>query len=684
MSPEQARGKRVDKRTDIWAFGCVLWEMLTGRAAFGGNTPSDTMAAILDREPASDALPPDTPPSVRRLLERCLEKDPKRRLRDIGDAYLDLNDEAPPRVSRSKSKWREAAAWATAGVCALAAIVVAAYPIFSRPATARVERFHVLPPEQGSIRDVAISADGRRLAFVAMGADRERRLWVRMTDSLDARALAGTEGAGSPFWSPDGRFIAFFAQGKLRKVAADGGAPQVVSDGAVEGGGTWSQSGIILFAPGANGGLYQVSANGGSPAVVTSRSEGETGHRFPQFLPDGRRFLFLAQSGRGVPGGIYIGSLDSPETILVLETGVRAQFAAPGYLLFVRNNSLMAQAFDLATLRLSGDVMAVAKDVWNDTGGGGADFAVVEGVLAYRERERNRGELVWVDRAGQPLGMPGERADYIHPWLSPDEKRAVVELVDPDTQGHAVWMLDLVRGSRTQFVPGPAESHFPVWSPDGRTILFSSDRGGPWSLFVRSVTGASPEEELFASSSNSLAIDWSRDGRFILYQTVDPSTRSDIWALPMAPRGGPFVVANSMRNERQAQVSPDGRWVAYASDESGREDIWVQAFPEAHEKWPVSASGGSQPQWRHDGRELYYISRDLKLMAVDVNPAASSFDAGVPTPLFSLRLTDQLSARNNYLPTADGKRFLVNTSYAGIGTGSLAVVLGWTSVAPHR
>jgi Tol biopolymer transport system component len=280
--------------------------------------------------------------------------------------------------------------------------------------------------------------------------------------------------------------------------------------------------------------------------------------------------------------------------------------------------------------------------------------------------------------------MAGERGDYIHPWLSPDGRRAVVELSDPDTQAHSVWILDLVRGSRSPFVPGPAQSHFPVWSPDGRTILFSSDRGGPWSLFVKSASGAGGDEELFASSSNSLAIDWSRNGRFILYQTVHPSTRSDIWALPMAPRGQPFAVANSARNERQAQLSPDGRWVAFASDESGRDEIWVQAFPEAREKWPVSASGGSQPQWRRDGRELYYISRDLKLMAVDVDSAALSFDAGVPTPLFSLRFTDQLSARNNFMPTADGRRFLINTSYAEGGTGSLAVVLGWTAAVAGR
>jgi Tol biopolymer transport system component len=679
MSPEQARGKRADKRTDIWAFGCVVWVMLTGRAAFAGDTVSDTIAAILDREPPWNALPVETPAHVRRFLRRCLEKDPKRRLRDVGDAPFELEDDAPVRVSSSRSALRKIAAWSAAAVCMLGALAVAGYAILSAPAPRGVARFHVLPPAEAPIRDVALSADGRRLAFVSFGADRQRGLWVRSTDSLKAQALDGTEGAVLPFWSPDGRFIAFFAQGKLRKIAAGGGAPQVLGDASDGRGGTWNAAGTILFAPLPDGGLYQVSANGGKPEPVTKRSEGQTGHRFPQFLPDGRHFLFLAQTGRGTSGGIYVGSLDSPDTVLVVETAVSAQYARPGYLLFIRGNALMAQSFDPNAMRLSGDVVSIAEDIYNEPGGGGTDFSVAEGVLAYRERERNLGELIWVDRAGQPLGNTGGRADYIHPWLSPDGRRAVVEIVDPETQTHGVWMLDLVRGSRSQFVPGPSTSHFPVWSADGRTILFSSDRSGPWSLFAKPATGEGAEEALLSSTTNNLAIDWSRDGRFVLYQTVDTSTRSDLWALPIAPHGRPFAVANSARNERQAQLSPDVRWVAYTSDTAGRDEIWVQGFPEAKEKWMVSTAGGSQPQWRRDGRELFYLSRDLTVMAMDVAAAGSSFEAGVPKQLFSLKTADQLAARNNYMPAADGKRFLVNTSYSGLGTG-VAVVLDWATV----
>jgi Tol biopolymer transport system component len=683
MSPEQARGRRADKRTDVWAFGCVLWAMLTGRAPFAGDTVSDTIAAILERQPPWDALPADTPSNVRRLLQRCLEKETKRRLRDIGDARFELEADVPPPVDPPKSRRREAAAWSAAAVCLLAALLVAGSVVFRERTPTRVPRFHVLPPGDGNIREVALSADGRRLVFVSLGSDRERRLWIRAIDSLDAHVLDGSEGASLPFWSPDGRFVAFFAQGKLRKIPSTGGAPQVVCDAADGRGGTWNADGAIVFAPVPDGALFQVSANGGAPAPATTRQEGQAGHRFPQFLPDGRHFLFLAQTGRGRQGGIYVGSLDSPHAVLALETAVSAQYASPGYLLFVRDNALMAQSFDAGTMRLSGDVVAIAEDVWNDPGGGGTDFTASDGVLVYRERQRNAGELVWFDRAGRSVRSALARADYIHPWLSPDGRRAAVEIVEPETQMHSVWVVDLVRGSRAQFSTGPAQSHFPVWSPDGRSILFSSDRGGPLTLVTRPATGTGAEQELLAPTANSRAMDWSADGRFILYQTTHPSTRSDIWALPVAPRGEPFPVVNTPSDERQAQVSPDGRWVAYTSNTSGRDEIWVQRFPDAGEKWPVSTAGGSQPQWRRDGRELFYISKDVRLMAVDVDGSGSTFDAGVPATLFALKFTDQLAARNNFMPAADGTRFLINTSYSG-SVSDVAVVLDWTSVIRAR
>jgi eukaryotic-like serine/threonine-protein kinase len=685
MSPEQARGKAVDKRTDIWAFGCVLYQMLTGRKAFAGDTVSDTIAAILDREPDWSALPETTPSTIRRLLQRCLEKEPKRRLRDIGDAQLELDDPAPARVTSSNATRREAAAWSAAAVGLLGALAVAGYALSRAPVPPRAARFHVLPEEEGSISAVAFSADGRRLAFVGVAANGQRRLWVRPIDSLASQVIAGTEGASLPFWSPDGRFIAFFAQGKLRKVASGGGASQVLCDAESGNGGTWSAAGTILFAPATDRGLFQVSADGGTPTPVTTPREGQAGHRFPQFLPGGRRFLFLAQAGQQAQGGIYVGSLDSKETVLLLETDVRAQYAQPGYLLFVRSNALMAQAFDVTATRLSGEVTSIAEDISYDAGGGAADFAVAEGLLAYRERARNRRELVWLDRTGKKVADAGAPADYIHPWLSPDEKRAVVEVVDPDDGAHAVWMLDLVRGSRSRFVGGPAASHFPVWSADGRRILFSSDRSGPWSLFARASTGTGADEELLTLPTSTNATDWSRDGRFVIYQTNAPATRSDVWALPVTPRAQPFPVAHSAAAERQAQLSPDGRWVAYVSDDSGRDEVVVQGFPEATDKVTVSIAGGSQPQWRRDGRELFYLSMDLKLMAVDVHATASSFDTAVPRMLFELGdLRGELSARNNFMPSADGQRFLINRFLTGRGSRPIVVVLDWAAVVRHR
>jgi Tol biopolymer transport system component len=695
MSPEQARGKVVDKRTDIWAFGCVVYEMLTGRKAFPGDTVSDTIVAILDRQPDLSALPETTPSTMRRLLRRCLEKDPKRRLHDIADARIEIDDAlaAPATVAAAEARPpvpRGMLRWVAIGAAIFVSVVVIATSValYFRRGAARpqVARFQVLPQAEGSISAVALSADGRRLAFVGLGADGQQRLWVRPVDSLEVQALAGTEGGALPFWSPDGRFIAFFAQGKLKKVAAGGGLPQVLCDAAAGNGGTWGPTGTILFAPVSDGGLYQVSADGGNPEPVTTRREGQAGHRYPQFLPDGRRFLFLAQAGQRTQSGTYVGSLDSKETVLLLQTDVSALYAPPGYLLFIRGNALMAQAFDVTATRLSGEVKSIAEDISYDTGGGRVDFAVAEGLLAYRQRERNVRELVWLDRTGARVGNAGPPADYIHPWLSPDEKRAVVEIVDPETGGHAVWMLDLVRGSRSRFVAGPGTSHFPIWSADGRRILFSSDRSGPWSLFARPSTGTGADEELLRLPTTTNATDWSRDGRVVIYQTNAPSTRSDVWALPVTPRGPAFAVANSAAAEKQAQLSPDGRWVAYVSDDAGRDEVFLQGFPEATDKRPVSTAGGSQPQWRRDGKELFYISTDFKLMAVDVNTTASSFDAGVPRALFDLNdmRASEMSARNNFMPGSDGKRFLMNKPVTGRRSRSIVVVLDWAAMMRDR
>ena len=574
-------------------------------------------------------------------------------------------------------------AWSAAALGLLVALAAVGFALSRSAALPAPARFHVVLPDAGATTGIALSPDGRRLAFVSRSTT--QRVSIRAIDSLESRELTDTEGAEHPFWSPDGRFIGFFAQGKLRRIPASGGAAQALCAASSGAGGSWSQSGIILFAPGSDDGLYQVPADGGTPAPVTTRREGQAGHRFPQFLPDGRRFLFLVRSGQQAKGGVYVGLLDSKETSLVLETDTSARYAPPGHLLFIRGNSLMAQSFDLGTTRLSGEMTPIADDVWHDTGGGLSDFAATGNLVAYRQGEHNRRELVWIDRAGKRLGDAGTQGDYIHPWISPDEKRAVAEVVDPETGTHAVWMVDLVRGSRSRFVEGPAASHWPVWSADGRRILFSSDRNGPWSLFARATSGVGGDEALLTLPTTVNATDWSRDGRFIVYQTNAASTRSDLWAVPVTPPGKPFPIANSAAAERQAQLSPDGRWVAFVADDPGRDEVFVQGFPDATGKSTVSVGGGTQPQWRRDGREMFYLSTDLKLMAVAVSATGSSIDTGTPQPLFDLTdLRTDLSARNNFMPSEDGKRFLVNRPLTGRASHSIAVVVDWTGLVRSR
>jgi Tol biopolymer transport system component len=698
MSPEQARGKAVDKRSDIWAFGCVLYEMLTGKRAFCGDDVSDTLAAVLRAEPDWKLLPSNTHSAVRRLLRRCLEKDVNERLRDISNARIEIRDakvttdpEATTVATPASVRRRERIAWTlfafALSTLALVAVAVPATLYLSRVVPEPVvTRLDVVTPPTPDAFSFALSPDGRQLVFLANG-EKGPQLWVRPLDQATAQPLPSTEGATFPFWAPDGRAVGFFADGKLKRVDVTGAALQVLADAPYPRGGTWNADGVIVFAPIANGALMQVSASGGVVAPVTQLASGQGSHRWPQFLPDGRRFIFSMVSGLPQTHGAYIGSLDGGEPMLVMRAEM-AVYAASGYLLSVSQGLLAAYSFDAARATVAGEPIPVAQAVGTDDGSFRSAFSVSEqGVLAHRAGAGSKRQLVWLDRMGQmsgEIGSPDENA-FANPELAPDGQRIALNRT---VQGSIdVWLLEAGRGVPNRFTFDAAFDSAPIWSPDGSQLVFRSTRQGNYDLFQKPASGTVNEQPLHTTPENKTPLDWSQDGRFLLYTTQNPKTASDIRALPLMGERKPVAVLESTFDEVQGQFSPDGRWLAYASNESGRYEIYVRTFPEASGKWLVSPAGGMQPRWRRDGRELFYIAPDTRLMAVTLRlvPDGHLFEAGAPVALFPTRLaaggniaTAGFSARTQYAVAPDG-RFLMNIAAGDAVASPITVVLNWTA-----
>ena len=704
MSPEQARGHEADKRADIWSFGVVLYEMLTGRQIFVGPTVSDTLAAVLMREPDWSLLPPDTPPALHRLLRRCLERERRQRLPDIAVARMELDDalrggpaESPVAAASPKAdgwlRWWSGAAT----VVALAALAVAAMHFRETPAPPDPLRFQIPAPEktQFGTTGLAVSPDGRRIAFIAAGAHGAAMIWVRSLDSLAAQALPGTEGVVYlPFWSPDGRSIGFMAQGKLRKVEASGGPPQIICDQpGISLAGSWSREGVIIFST-SNGGLFRVPQAGGVPSRITTpnESQGEIGHLRPWFLPDGRHFLYVTRTRQPENAAIYLASLDSKERKRLAATQQAGAYAPPaagsrtGHLLFLRQNTLMAQPLDGTRFEPVGEAFPVAEQVGSYLAMG--LFSVsTNGVLAYRSGDSAGGsQLVWFDRTGKSLGTLGAHNIFNGGLsISPDGKRVAVDQMD-QTGNRDVWVLDVARGVPMRFTFDSAQEVGPVWAPDGRRLLFSSDRaGGINSIYKKDSSGSGNEELLFKSGIPMLAYDWSPDGRYLLYGALDPKTRSDLWVLPVAAgtagEGKPAPYVQTPFSENQGQFSPNGRWIAYTSDESGQPEIYVQSFPAGGGKYQVSTgAGGTQARWRRDGKEMFYIGGDGNLMAVNVK-TEGAFEADTPRGLFNPRIFfGATNAYFRYDVAKDGQRFLaisVDTGAEGSGPAPITVVVNW-------
>jgi Tol biopolymer transport system component len=541
-------------------------------------------------------------------------------------------------------------------------------------------QFVILPPENANftadISFQAISPDGRQIVFAAVAADGLPMLWVRPLDSLTARPLAGTEGANDPFWSPTSGSIGFFAQGKLKRIDVAGGLPQTLADASFGLGGTWSKDGVILFSPNLASPLLQIPAGGGTAKPATSKDERRRDriHMGPSFLPDGRHFLFWA--GPADPG-VYIGSLDSKDVNLVLHTDSAATYSPLGYLLFMRETTLMAQPFDTARMSKTGDPMPVAEQVSRSISQAGFSISN-DGVLVFRSAGAGQTELVWVDRTGRRIAVVAPPGSYGNVALSPDENHVAFNrnsgAGNPD-----VWLMDLRRHVTERFTFQPSVDNVPVWSADGRTIAFASERGGGLDIYQRSTNGSGPDELLLKLDASPIMFpsDWSSDGRYLTYYRTDAKTLDDIWALPLFGERRPFPVLNGEFNESQSQFSPEVKWIAYVSDESGTPQVYVQSFPTLTGKLQISTEGGTQPRWRRDGRGLFYLAPNRKLMEVTIK-TGPPFEAGTPQPLFGTNL-DGVALRQTYAVSSDGNRFLLNVAVEG-GAPPLRIVLNWPAL----
>ena len=641
--------------------------MLSGAPAFGGDDVTETIAAVVRAEPEWSRLPADTSDSVRRLLRRCLEKDGRRRLADIRDARLEI-DEArlEPRVASSKapgeSRRRERLLWSAALV--LLAGVAAASVLRRGNAAAPLPemRVEIATPPTTDVVSMAISPDGETLVFVA-SSDGRPKLWLRSMVTGSARPLAGTDGASFPFWSPDSRSIGFFANDMVNRIDVDGGSLRALARAPVGAGGTWNREGVILYTQVPDSPITRVPDAGGKTALLPGSERSQGGHRFPQFLPDGRHFLYYVAYAE--TRGVYVGTVDGPDRQRLFDADAAAVFVPPAEVLFIRAGTLFAQRFDPIRLALEGNAVPLAEGVAVDPFGVAAVSGSGMGSIVYRIGAANRQrQLTWVDRTGKQIGnaRAPDLANPLNPALSPDGRMiALNRTIAGNTD---IWLLDLERDTLTRFTSNPRPEVTPVWSPDGSRIVFALADGSGFNLFEKPTTSAEKESLLLDVAATAIPSDWSRDGRFLLYRSIDLQAGTDLWALPLDGSGKPFPVVQTAFDERVGQFSPDSKWVAFESNESGRYEIYIQRFPGPAARAVVSTGGGLQPVFRPDGKELFYVASDGRLMAVPLRfpPEGQTVEPGAPVPLFATRLASTLSSGSGeeYMVSRDGQRFLMN------------------------
>jgi serine/threonine protein kinase/Tol biopolymer transport system component len=689
MSPEQVSGTATDHRTDVFSLGIVLYEMLTGQIAFRRDSAVETWSATLKEEPSSiSSVSPSVPFPLGRIVMRCLEKSPSERFQSARDLAFALSEVATPSgvlptaaptpENALKHGGRVVAAVALLASLIAAAVVSSGYWTAVVPHPRPLVTFTIPPPSGTTLADVpskmlAISPDGGRIVFAVESAG-HRELWMRDLASTKAELLPGTQDAIEPFWSPDGQQIGFFADSKLKRVSVDGATVLTLCDAPLDArGAAWSGEGSILFSD-VHGGLSRVAATGGTSTRVTSPNQeaSPVTDGWPQFLPDGRRFLYLRQKGPSIEMGatVYVRMLDGTSERQLLTGVFNALFVPPDRLLFSDASAIRVQRVDLDRGQMMGDVEEVSADA--DRHLGHAALAVSRsGTLAYAAAGSRDHRLVWVNRSGHETGLVASVDGWRDVVLSPDGSRAAVQRIVPDAND--IWTIDLARGVPSRFTFSPDVDDDPVWSPDGTRIAFSSVRDGVSGIYQKPLAVGRDDELLLTTHASARPTSWSPDGRYLLFEQTDPATASDIWVMPVQGDHAPHRYLATTFSERDAHFSPDGKWVVYTSDESGRNEVYVQTFPDSHERLRISTQGGESPRWASSGHELYFLSLDGRLMAVSVTPA-NPLRVAAPTPLFD---TSAGPGTNRYAPSSDGKRFLLSVGTAERGAAPLVVVLSW-------
>jgi eukaryotic-like serine/threonine-protein kinase len=694
MSPEQVKGTDLDSRSDIFSLGAVLYEMVTGRRAFDGNNQLSIASAVLEKEPEPiPVIAPLTPPNLDHVIDRCLAKDPDERWQTARDVATELKwigvsgDQFSPAVQRRVDKKGAWLLWLLCGVLLGAALLAGAVAWRNQRRTRQESYFLAAVPF--TVHDMALAPNGHTVAAVSFSqSSKANDLWLYDVGSNQPRELAQTEGASFPFWSPDGKAVGFFADGKLKRLQIEGGPVQVICDAPSPRGGTWNKDGVIVFNPSGHlrGGLYRVSAAGGTATRLTTpdASHGVNSHRWPMFLPDGNHFLYLAAdvSGQTSSGSIFVASLDSSESKFITRATGNPAYAAPGYLLFCRDKTLYAQRFDAGKLAVSGEAVPLLNDVlylpriWHN------DYAASNAgaLVAQTGSDVSLSRLVWRDRKGNEVGSVGESDVYANVTLAPNDRAVAFDKTDLENHNTDVWTYDFDRGSFKRLTFDPAIDAEPVWSPDGKRIMFASSRAGFFRLYTKNADGSEDEKLLPlapSDDSDEYPTSWSPDIGKFLYERDAEAPNLWLGELPEM-KTNPLLKGSETR--KHGQFSPDGKWVAYTSNENGKWEIYVTSFPDLHGKWQVSNNGGTQPRWRGDGKELLYLASDGKMMASPVT-TGERFDSGTPQPLFQANVREQVAGSElaMYDVTRDGQRFLINTRLERTGAQPLMVVLNWAA-----